>query len=330
MAGVASGVGLTLLLTSLKNAAARLLGEHSGAQILISLLIPFGCYLVAERLGGSGVLAAVAGGLTMAAVENSGNASATVRIPRNTFWDVIGFAANGVIFVLLGEQLHGIVQEFKVAQPGSGLDSAVRLGLYAVAITAALAALRFAWGYVSLRLRLFRRRHRSLSETALHDMPQDVPLRLIAVMSLAGVRGAVSLAGVLGLPLLLHGWVQEPDDAQALEEDTARVGAARAAMAAIENLERDRPADHPEAALYTAAAARLLALYRTRIDKRGGSVEAVAQAQRVENIERELRLVALRAERSTLFRELRVRRLGSRTARKLVRELDLMEARQLD
>ncbi|MEO8300034.1 MAG: sodium:proton antiporter, partial [Burkholderiales bacterium] len=94
-AGVATGVGLTLVLTGLKNAAARLLGEDSGAQILISLLIPFGCYLLAVRVGGSGVLAAVAGGLTMAVVENSGKASASTRIRRSTFWDVIGFAANG-------------------------------------------------------------------------------------------------------------------------------------------------------------------------------------------------------------------------------------------
>ncbi|CAN5834579.1 Na+/H+ antiporter [soil metagenome] len=371
-AGVATGVGLTLLLTGLKNAATRMLGEASGAQILISLLIPFGCYLLAERLGGSGVLAAVAGGLTMAVVESSGKASANTRIRRSTFWDVISFAANGVVFVLLGEQLHGIVSEFKEAAPGSGLDGVAWLGLGVVAITAALVALRFVWVYVSLRLRLFRRGKKSQAQAQAQSQAQsqaqagsqDVPWRMIAVMSLAGVRGAVSLAGVLGLPLLLpdgapfpartlaialamgviglslvlaavalplllNGLVQTEDAAQVLEENVARLGAARAAMAAIENLERERPADHPDAALYTAAAARLLVQYRTRIDSRSGSVEAVAQAQRVDIIEGEMRLAALRAERNTLFRELRARRLGSRTARKLVRELDLMETHHL-
>jgi len=169
--GVATGVGLTLLPTALKNAAARLLGEASGAQILISLLIPFGCYLLAESLGGSGVLAAVAGGLAVAVVENSGKASATTRTRRNTFWDLISFAANGVVFVLLGEQLHGIVAEFTAAAPGSGLDSVTSLGLNVVAIISALVTLRFAWVYVSLRLRLFRRSHKPQAQTA----PQGVP-----------------------------------------------------------------------------------------------------------------------------------------------------------
>ncbi|MEO6279784.1 Na+/H+ antiporter [Roseateles sp.] len=359
-AGVATGVGLTLLLTGLKNVAARLLGEDSGAQILISLLIPFGCYLLAERVGGSGVLAAVAGGLTMAVLENSGKASASTRIRRSTFWDLLGFAANGAVFVLLGEQLHGIVAEFKLAAPGSGMDSAGRLALQVVAITAALVVLRFAWVAVSLRLRTFKRS----GESGAKAEPQTVPWRQISVMSLAGVRGAVSLAGVLGLPLLLPGGAAFPartlaitlamgvitlslvlasvalplllkglaptaDDTPALEEVTARLVAARAAITAIEVLERARPAGHADAALYTAAAARLLAQYRQRIDSRSGSAEAVVQAQREEGIERELRLAGLRAERSTLFQELRARRLGSRTTRRLVRELDLMEARQL-
>ena len=360
--GVTTGVGLTLLLTALKNAGARRLGEDSGAQILISLLIPFGCYLLAERLGCSGVLAAVAGGLTMAVVENSGKASASTRIRRSTFWDVIGFAANGVIFVLLGEQLHGIVQEFKAASPGSSLDSIAWLGLQVLAITAALAVLRFAWVFVSFRL--FRRSSKSDAQTA----AQAMSWRMVAVMSLAGVRGAVTLAGVLGLPLLLpggevfpgrtlaislamgvialsllvaavalpillSGLVQTPDAAQALEEDAARLGAARAAMAAIEKLVHDCPVDHADAVPYTVVAARVLAEYRSRIDSHSGShsgsAESMLQVQHADAIERELRLAALRAERNTLFAELRARRLGSRTARKLVRELDLMEARDL-
>ena len=61
--GIAVGVGLTFALTWMKNIVSQRLGESSGSQILISLLIPFGCYLLAEKLHASGIIAAVAAGL---------------------------------------------------------------------------------------------------------------------------------------------------------------------------------------------------------------------------------------------------------------------------
>src|SRR5690606_30227168 len=65
----------------------------------------FGAYLVAEHLHCSGILAAVAAGLAMGFAEGSAQAMAATRIRRNTVWDAIQFTANGIIFVLLGEQL---------------------------------------------------------------------------------------------------------------------------------------------------------------------------------------------------------------------------------
>src|SRR3546814_12248530 len=65
-----------------------------------------------------------------------------------------------------------------------------------MAIVAGLAALRFIWVWVSLRLTILRKRGR---ESAL----QSPDWRLVAAMSFAGVRGAITLAGVLTLPLAL-------------------------------------------------------------------------------------------------------------------------------
>ena len=96
--GMALGVGTTWTITRAKAWADRRLGEESGSQILVSLLIPFASYLLAEQLGGSGILAAVAAGVTMSFVEASGGALAVTRIRRSTVWDMIQFAANGVIF----------------------------------------------------------------------------------------------------------------------------------------------------------------------------------------------------------------------------------------
>ncbi|EIZ79502.1 na+ h+ antiporter [Novosphingobium sp. Rr 2-17] len=95
--GIAVGAGLAWIVGQIMNWISRRLGEDSGSQILISLLIPFSAYLVAEHIHGSGILAAVAAGLTMGFVESDRQALAIARIRRNTVWDVIQFTANGII-----------------------------------------------------------------------------------------------------------------------------------------------------------------------------------------------------------------------------------------
>ena len=69
--GVAIGVGVTWIASAAKNWVSRHFGEETGSQILISLLIPFGAYLLSEHLHCSGILAAVAAGITMSYVEQS-------------------------------------------------------------------------------------------------------------------------------------------------------------------------------------------------------------------------------------------------------------------
>src|SRR6218665_3753856 len=82
--GIVVGAGLPWLVGWAQNLITRRVGEDSGSQILISLLIPFGAYLIAEHLHCSGILAAVAAGLAMGFVEAAGNAKATTRIRRTT------------------------------------------------------------------------------------------------------------------------------------------------------------------------------------------------------------------------------------------------------
>ncbi|HEX5999823.1 MAG TPA: sodium:proton antiporter, partial [Hyphomicrobiaceae bacterium] len=62
--GIAIGVGITWGINTAKNWISRRYGEEPGVQILVSLLIPFAAYLAAERLHCSGILAAVAAGIT--------------------------------------------------------------------------------------------------------------------------------------------------------------------------------------------------------------------------------------------------------------------------
>jgi CPA1 family monovalent cation:H+ antiporter len=352
LGGIAIGTGITWGVARAKNWISRRYGEDGGSQILISLLIPFGSYLVAEHLHCSGILAAVAAGVTMGFVETSGEIAAATRIRRSTVWDMIQFAANGIIFVLLGEQLPMILSNAAETVRSTGHHESWWLAIYIVAINVGLAALRFLWVWLSLRFTMFRTGR----------WKQTPNWRIVAAMSFAGVRGAITLAGVLtlplvmydgapfpsrdlaillamgviimslivasiGLPLLLRGLQMPAETSYQAEEDAARIASAQAAIAAIERAEHDMAEGRPDADVYVAAASRIMDLYRQRIESRQGNAEDKASVRLLEQIERELRLAALKAERTEIFRMVRRRKLGSEVARKLVRELDLLEAR---
>ena len=353
--GIALGVGVTWIITVAKNWVSQHFGEETGSQILISLLIPFGAYLLAEHLHCSGILAAVAAGVTMGYVEQTGQALAVTRVRRSAVWDTVQFAANGIMFVLLGEQLPQIVTGAAQVVRETGHREPVWLLIYVVAINCALAALRFLWVWTSLRFTLFR--------AALKGQKPVVPSwRLIAATSLAGVRGTITLAGVLTLPLtlydgsafpardlaiflaagviivsliaaslslpyLLQGLKLPPEPLQQEEEDRARVAAAEAAIQAIEQAQHDMGEGRGDTDLYADAGARIMELYRQRIDGRSKTGEERALARRMDEIERKLRLAGLRAERTELYRIARSRKLSDETARRLVGEIDLLEAR---
>src|SRR5690606_34244970 len=171
--------------------------EESGSHVVVSLLVPFGAYELAEHLGGSGILAAVAAGITMSYAELSGRALSTTRVQRTAVWDTVQFALNGVMFVLLGEQVPGIFAGAIDAVRESNHESPWWLAVYVLAINFGLAALRFGWLWVSTRMTMWFARRRG------KDPGREPPLRLLAAMSVAGVRGAITLAGVLSLPLVL-------------------------------------------------------------------------------------------------------------------------------
>ncbi|WP_171012683.1 MULTISPECIES: Na+/H+ antiporter [unclassified Sphingomonas] len=352
-AGLAIGVLVTLAVSRAKAWVTRRWGEDTGSQILVSLLIPFGSYLLAEHLHASGILAAVAAGVTMTFAEISRQAMAVTRMRRNSVWDTLQFTLNGVIFVLLGEQLPGIVAGAKRTVLLTGHASPWWLAIYVVAIVAGLAALRFAWVWTSLRLTILRKREGVVAM-------RSPNWRLVAATSFAGVRGAITLAGVLTLPLvlrdgapfpardlaiflaagviivslviasialpvLLKGLTLPPEPSRQAEEDSARVTTAEAAIRAVERHQHALGEAHGDPDRYAAAGARVMAFYRERIEGLGEDMASEARAQ--ERLASELRLVGIQAERARLLELGRARAIGSETARKLTRELDLAETR---
>jgi CPA1 family monovalent cation:H+ antiporter len=353
--GLAIGTGVTLGIGYAQQIISRHLGEVNGSPILINLLTPFGAYLAAEHFEASGILAAVAAGITMSYIELTGRTLATTRVQRTAVWDTVRFALNGIMFVLLGEQLPNILSRAAIAVVETGHGSSWWLAAYALAISFILAALRFAWVWVSLRLSLF---HASRDADAM--ITPD--WRLVAVMSLAGVRGAITLAGVLSLPLLLpdkspfpardlaiflaamvilislviasvvlprllQGLTVPDEPAELREEDEALHEAAVAAIQAVEEACHAMVTNNAaEAELYTQAAVRVMTNYQYRIA--GADAGANSHYLRAsDRAEIALRLAALQAERETIFRLARSRRISDDISRRLVRQIDLLEAR---
>lgn len=355
LAGVAAGVVVTLAISLGKTWISRRWGEDVGGQILISLLMPFAAYLAAEAVHASGILAAVAAGVTMSFTERQGSALASTRIRRAVVWDTVQFVANGLIFVILGEQMPSIMARAAEVIRSTEHSEVWWLAVYVLAIVAALAALRFIWVWTSLKLTLFRRKG--------YGAPPRVGLRLVAVMSLAGVRGAITLAGILTLPFvlgdgsplparnlaiflaagvivtslvlssaalprLLKGVSLPPEDDHRAEESRSRVAAAWAAIRAIEDAQHAMAEGKADPDLYAETATRVMEVYRHRIDSRSGAeADAAEQARRADEIERRLRLAGLAAERDELVRLGRQRLIDEETARRLIREIDLQELR---
>lgn len=360
LVGIAVGVLVTMAISYAKSFVSRRWGEDVGAQILVSLLIPFAAYLVAEELHASGILAAVAAGVTMSFTERGGIAGqsmAMTRIRRSVVWDTVQFVANGIIFVILGEQMPSIMSRAAEVVAGTSRPEVWWLAVYVFGIVATLAALRFVWVWTSLKLTLFRRRHRG--------PPAKVGLRLTMVMSLAGVRGAITLAGILTLPFalgdgspmpsrnlaiflaagvivvslvlatfalprLLKNVELPPEPSHEQEEDRGRVAAASAALRAIEDASHAMAEGKSNPDLYSDIAGRIMETYRQRIETHTRTDEEdAALTRKMDDIERRLWLAGLAAEREELRRLLRARQLDEVTAKKLFRDVDLQELRYL-
>ena len=352
LGGASTGVVLTVAVARFHSFIVRRFGDDDGVAILVNLLIPFGAYLVAEQLHASGILAAVAAGISMSYVELRGTASPSTRIRRNVIWDTLQFALNGVMFVLLGEQLPEIARGALRLPGGEAIDPWWLAG-NALALSVGLVLLRFVWVWVSLRLTI-------LNQRRLGHQVYKPRMRLILATSVAGVRGALTMAGVMTLPLalpdgtpfpgrhlaillacaviivslilasvalprLLNGLKLPDEPAIDSEEDRARRASVLAAVAAVESASRAHTAE-TGAAMHATAADHVLSLYRRRLSDLQPS-DAKSESHIAQQAERGYGLTALRAERDTILRLARSREVSDDTARKLLREIDLAEAR---
>lgn len=348
--GVVLGLAFSWAIASVKLWVVTRLGENTSSQILISLLNPYGAYVLADAMGCSPVLAAVAAGMMMSWIEVSGQALAVTRIRRNAVWETLQFALNGAIFLLLGEQLPGIMARVDAGAAESGHAGLGWLAVYVLAVIAALAVLRFIWVWISVFIWL------RLNTEFAHGrrLPDG---RLVLAMSVAGVRGTVTLAGALSLPLflpdgsafpsrdlailiaagvilgslilanvslprLLKGVPLPQEPRQDQQERMARIEAAKAAIAALGRAEKPKG---PEPSRHLAAVALVADYYQHRLAQLQPEVRGTEEDDALHEEER-LHVLALRAESAAIVSLVRSHHLSSDIAHKLLRETDLAEA----
>jgi monovalent cation/hydrogen antiporter len=159
-------------------------------ELTISLFSAYGAFVPADQLGVSGVLAVVACGLVLG-FRAPEIASPESRMQGFALWSILTFLLNATLFILIGLQLPVIVDGLADRPAGEVIG-------YAAAICGAVIAMRFIWSFLTTALiRTLDRRESQLARRGTWQMR--------VVGSWSGMRGAVSLAAALALPLHVHG-----------------------------------------------------------------------------------------------------------------------------
>jgi Na+/H+ antiporter len=154
-------------------------------EITVSLITPYAAYLPAEALGVSGVLAAVTAGLYLGR-RSSLIMGSEARLAGRAVWESLVFLLNGVVFLAIGFQISSISRAMD-------RGTLLQLATVGVLVSIALIVIRAAW-ILGMSLR-----------GLLSKDQRAVRLRESIVLSWAGMRGVVSLAAALAIPISLPG-----------------------------------------------------------------------------------------------------------------------------
>jgi len=182
--GVATGLAIALVFYAIH----RWLPTTPNINVVLTFIAPYLMYIIAEQFHFSGVLAVVSGGLFLSHQSNR-ILDHRSRFRGESVWSTIGFALNGLVFMLIGLQLPVIVQQLGQ----EGLRDGIRYGLL---ISGSLIILRL---LCTLGASLFTRVISHVITTADPNPGWRGPL----VFGWAGMRGVVSLAAALSIPLRL-------------------------------------------------------------------------------------------------------------------------------
>lgn len=192
---IAGSIATGLLVGFIAQVIMKRICVDSVIQTTITFLIPFTSYLLAEKLAISGVLSVVCTGLYLS-YNSESIITHRSRITIYAVWDVVSFILNGLIFILIGLQL-------KIVMKGIAGYSLRELIIYGLFVSLVVIICRFIFVIPAALLpRLLSTRIR---ETESFDR------RNMWVFGFAGIRGVISLAAALSLPMLLPGGAPFPE-----------------------------------------------------------------------------------------------------------------------
>ena len=169
----------------------RRVGDVAATQmVLLLILLPFASYIMGEYIGVSGILSAAAAGIATNFADLDRSNFISERLQTEGTWSMVEAAFNGAIFLLLGLQLPSIIGE--TLRGAAHRDVWLLLG-YVAAISCALLALRWAWLMLGVRSSL----HKAHRQGRMVERPSAL---LTLATTVAGIRGAVTLAAALSIP----------------------------------------------------------------------------------------------------------------------------------
>ncbi len=185
MGGIAVGLIIGLLFFYIH----KICTMTSILDVILTLLTPFIAYIVAERIHTSGVLAVVVAGLFLS-FRSSEILSHQTRIHAYAVWETVVFILNGIIFILIGLQLPSIIKGLNGQYSLSGLIG------YGLLIGIVIMVVRLIWVYPGAYL------PRMLSKKIRTTEPNP-GWKAVFITGWTGMRGVVSLAAALALPIMM-------------------------------------------------------------------------------------------------------------------------------
>jgi monovalent cation/hydrogen antiporter len=187
VAGV--GVIIGLLIGQLFFWIHKITPNNPTTDTTLTFITPYVAYLLAEQIHVSGVLAVVACGLFLSQ-RSSEIFKHQSRIQAYSTWDTVIFILNGVIFILIGLQLRTVLSHIQE-------HSFNTLLWYGVLVSLATIIARIVWVFPGAYLpRWF--------SSKIRKREPEPPARNVAIVAWSGMRGVVSLAAALALPLMIE------------------------------------------------------------------------------------------------------------------------------